>query len=793
MAQQTSNRKVILPVYNTLILPGTSAFINIRDMSADLKAYLSKGGDGIALPVRSMPGEGREASFHHTGILFDTKNMRDVKGVTILEVNLKERVRVEDAGIDMDGALLSGEFTMDPDIRDIDEKMEEQMLGYLKQIVREVSEHFQGGKSYVKTLDGVKDINTMIVWLGRNMELSAEEKYAYLKTDSLRERSLNFMDALRAQKEAVDWNIELSERMSDKTNQYYREQMLRQQLKAIQQELGETGSGEDGGKDKDYAKRIEEAGLPEDVKKAAMEELGKLSVQQPGSSESGVIQNYLDFILALPWKKEEREGADLTKAREILDADHYGLDKVKKRIIEHLAVMKLKHDKKGSILLLVGPPGTGKTSLGKSIARALDRKYIRLSLGGIRDEAEIRGHRRTYVGAMAGRILGGMKQAGVTDPVMVLDEVDKLLAGGFSGDPASALLEVLDPEQNSTFTDHYLDLPYDLSDVFFIATANSTDTIPGPLLDRMEVIQVSSYTEDEKFHIAREHLLGQALEEAGLTPDQLLVPDETIRTAITDFTMEGGVRGLKKVLLSMARAVSAQIVTGQAVDLPKEILPEELEEMLGRKVSRHDAAGKDNPPGIVTGLAWTPAGGEILFIEAASMPGTGQIILTGQLGDVMKESARISLSLLKSRLPMSAVNFKEQDIHIHVPSGSTPKDGPSAGITIFTALASLFTGRKVDSALAMTGEITLRGVVMPIGGLKEKLLAAGRAGVTKALIPRENMADLRDIPQQVKEQIHIVPVDTIEDVLRETLGISLPRPETLLLSEGFLAAPEIRE
>lgn len=785
MAQNSSGRKVILPVYNTLILPETSAFINIRDISPNLKEYLQKGGSGIALPVRNLPGEDRRFSFHHTGILFEMKNMRDAKGVTILEVRLGERVQVEEADADTDSALLIGDFTLHPDIRDIDEKMEAQMLGYLKQIVRDVSEHFQGGKSFVKALDGISDINTMIVWLSRNMEMSAEEKYAYLKTDSLRERSLNFMDALLKQKEAVDWNIELSERMSDKTNQYYREQMLRQQLKAIQEELGEDGSGESGGKDRDYAKRIEEAGLPEEVKKAALAELNKLSVQQPGSSESGVIQNYLDFILALPWKKEEREAADLTKAREILDADHYGLDKVKKRIVEHLAVMKLKHDKKGSILLLVGPPGTGKTSLGRSIARALNRKYIRLSLGGIRDEAEIRGHRRTYVGAMAGRILGGMKQAGVTDPVMVLDEVDKLLAGGFSGDPASALLEVLDPEQNSTFTDHYLDLPYDLSDVFFIATANSMETIPGPLLDRMEVIRVSSYTEEEKFHIAKEHLLGQALEEAGLTSDQMVLPDETIRTAITEFTMEGGVRGLKKVLLSLARDVSAQIVTGQQTVLPRTILPDELEEILGRKVSRHDVTGKDNPPGIVTGLAWTPVGGEILFIEAAAMPGTGQIILTGQLGDVMKESARISLSLLKSRLPMAAVNFKEKDIHIHVPSGATPKDGPSAGITIFTALASLLTGMKVDPSLAMTGEITLRGAVMPIGGLKEKLLAAHRAGVRKALIPRENIADLREVPEQVKEEMQIVPVNTIEDVMRETIGISLPAPQSLMTEGGF--------
>jgi ATP-dependent Lon protease len=519
--------------------------------------------------------------------------------------------------------------------------------------------------------------------------------------------------------------------------------------------------------------------MPEEVREAALEELSKMNSQQQGSPEISVIQNHLDFMLALPWKHEKTEDPDLVKARQILNEDHYGLEKVKKRILEHLAVMKLRRDNKGSILLLVGPPGTGKTSLGRSIARALDRKYVRLSLGGIRDESEIRGHRRTYVGAMPGRILNGMKQAGATNPVMVLDEVDKLMAGGFSGDPSAALLEVLDPEQNSTFTDHYLDLPYDLSEVFFIATANTIDTIPGPLLDRMEVISISSYTEAEKYHIAAEHLLPEVLEETGLSKDQIEIPEDVLRAVITDYTREGGVRGLKKQLLAIARSVSAELVTGMA-ELPRVIRKEELEELTGHRPAFHDKTGVDNPPGVVTGLAWTAVGGEILFIETQDMPGSGQVILTGQLGDVMQESARISLSLLKSRLPLSTVNFKERDVHIHVPSGAVPKDGPSAGITIFTALASLFTGHKVDPHLAMTGEITLRGAVMPIGGLKEKLLAALRAGITKALIPKDNEADLREVPDEVKEKMTIIPVATVEDVLRETIGISLPKMEHML-------------
>ena len=433
-------------------------------------------------------------------------------------------------------------------------------------------------------------------------------------------------------------------------------------------------------------------------------------------------------------------------------------------------------------MLLVGPPGTGKTSLGKSIAQALERQYVRLSLGGIRDEAEIRGHRRTYVGAMAGNILKSIKKAGTTNPVMVLDEVDKLMTGGFSGDPASALLEVLDPEQNNTFTDHYLDLPYDLSDVFFIATANTLESIPEPLLDRMETIEISGYTAEEKFHIAKDHLFPAVLEDHGLTREQLIIEETTVRKMIEDYTREAGVRGLKKQLEAIARAVSEKIVLKET-ELPYEVKEEDLEEMLGHQIARHDRAQQENPPGVVTGLAWTPAGGEILFIEATDMPGSGQVTLTGKLGDVMKESAMISLSLLKSRLPLNSINFKERDLHIHVPSGAVPKDGPSAGIALFTALASLFTGKRVNPQLAMTGEITLRGAVLPIGGLKEKMLGAQRAGITKVLIPRDNVSDLKDLPPEIREQMTVVAVDTIEDVLHETIGITLAPIEHIFLNE----------
>lgn len=428
--------------------------------------------------------------------------------------------------------------------------------------------------------------------------------------------------------------------------------------------------------------------------------------------------------------------------------------------------------------MLVGPPGTGKTSLGKSIATAMNREYVRISLGGIRDEAQIRGHRRTYVGALPGRILKAMKDAGTMNPVMVLDEVDKLMVG-YSGDPASALLEVLDPEQNNTFTDNYLDIPYDLSNVMFITTANSIDSIPRPLLDRMEVIQISSYTAMEKFHIAKNHLVAKSLEEHGLTNDDFAIEDDALARIISDFTMEAGVRGLKKQLDKLSRVTAEKVVTDAAEKKPFVITSDSLDDHLGRKVSRHEKAQDHNPPGVVTGLAWTPVGGEILFIESTDIPGKGGITLTGKLGEVMQESAKIALSLLKSRLPINAVSFKAKDIHIHVPSGAVPKDGPSAGIALFTSLASLVTGIPVSGKLAMTGEVSLRGAVMPIGGLKEKLIAARRAGITKALIPIDNEVDLKDVPDEVKNSMEIIPVETIEDVLKETLHIQLPKAHTV--------------
>ncbi len=764
----------VLGLWNTMILPNVDARIRIRDMGTSLRRLLDNGRHVfVALPAKNA----QQSEFHSYGVTFEMQSIEHSAKGDVLKIHTGQRVRIIRLTDDSD--LQLAQFEPAPETVDMDETMQQQMLGYLKQIVMDINKKINIDPQFTNLLDSIHDINTMIMYLSQYMNLTANDRYEFLKTDSLRERSLHFMDSLIRQRESVDWNMQINERISNKANHFYREQMLKEQLKAIQDELNEGKET----KEDDYASRIEAAHMPEEIRKAALEELDKLNAQPQGSPEISVLQNHLDFMLALPWESDPQQDIDLKKAEKILNDDHYGLEKVKQRILEHLAILQLRKDKKGSILLLVGPPGTGKTSLGKSIAHALDRKYVRMSLGGVRDESEIRGHRRTYVGAMPGRVLQSIKQAGSKNPVMILDEVDKLTNGGFSGDPSSALLEVLDPEQNDSFTDHYLDLPYDLSEVFFIATANSLETIPGPLLDRMEIIQISGYTSEEKMHIAKDHLMENVLKEHGLSKEQLIVSDEVLQYVIDNYTAEAGVRGLKKQLAAIARVAAARIVAGDNTPFTPGI--DELEDLLGRKITYHELAGKKNPIGVVTGLAWTPVGGEILFIETTDMPGSGDIILTGQLGDVMKESARISFSLLKSRLPLNVMNFKEKDIHIHVPSGSIPKDGPSAGIALFTALASLCTGRPVDPKLAMTGEITLRGQVMPIGGLKEKLLGAARAGITKVLIPKENVQDLKEVPQSIKEQIEIIPVETVEEVLKETLDMELPRLRHKVYPQSF--------
>lgn len=767
---------MIIPIYNLTLLPNMHYVLKIKNIDKkEMQGKIDNGEYIVALPLKEKKKSPFTSNdFYKIGAMLHIDEIRNVTNGVSVTIQVSSFAQV--TNVAYEGSHLAGKIEVINDNVDIDKTEQNQMLNYIKETSNEITKQMSNVDEIQKAINEFEDINQLIGFATQGMQLSSAERYKLMETLSLKERTFIFIDYLMRFKEAMKIQVELAEQFSEKANKNYREAALREQLRMIQEELNE--SQENSGKKKaDYRTRVEQSDMPEDIKELVLEEVDKFETMQPTSADYNVIRNYLDFVLGLPWSVDADENISITEARRVLNEDHYGLDKVKDRIIQHLAVMQLKKDKKGSILLLVGPPGTGKTSLGKSIATAMNRKYVRISLGGVRDEAQIRGHRRTYVGALPGRILKAMKDAGTMNPVMVLDEVDKLMVG-YSGDPASALLEVLDPEQNNTFTDNYLDLPYDLSNVFFVTTANSIESIPRPLLDRMEVIQISSYTATEKFHIAKEHLVRKSLEEHGLSKDDMQIQDATLRKIIGEYTMEAGVRGLKKKIDTLSRVIAEKVVENKN-DKPYVVKPDDLADMLGRKVSRHEIAQESNPPGVVTGLAWTPVGGEILFIEANYMPGKGAITLTGKLGDVMQESAKIALSLLKSRLPVNTVSFKDKDLHIHVPSGAVPKDGPSAGIALFSALASLVTGIPVNGKIAMTGEVSLRGIVMPIGGLKEKLIAAHRAGIKKALVPIDNEIDLKEVPQEVKKDLDIVLVETIEDVLRETLNIRLPKSDAV--------------
>ena len=712
----------------------------------------------------------QEKDLYTIGSLVKIEKIVDSKITYNINVEVLDRVEVKNISQEQDYYI--GKYEMAPDIEDLDKNTQNQMLEYVKALTTEISGKFIGSESYIQYIQSMKDLELLISYLMQFINISSFEKQELLEIRSRRKKSLKFLDILIKQKENIEFQMEMNAKLTGEVNKQYREKMLREQLKAIQEELNEGKQSES--KKKDYLQLINESKMPEDVKEMAREEYEKLQNQSPNSMETNVIRNYLDLLTSLPWGKSSVKEVDIKEAKNILEKDHYGLDKVKERIIQHLTVMKLKNNQQGSILLLVGPPGTGKTSLGKSIAKVLQREYVRISLGGIRDEAEIRGHRRTYVGALPGRIIQGIKKAGTNNPVFILDEVDKLLASNM-GDPASALLEVLDPEQNNSFSDHYLEVPYDLSDVFFIGTANSLREIPGPLRDRMEIIQINSYTTTEKFHIAKDHLIDEVLEGHGLTHEQLKIEDNALKAIIDKYTREAGVRGIKKQLSAIARHATEKIVVDE-VELPYMVKEEMLFAILGPEISTYDKVKKSNPPGVVTGLAWTPVGGDILFIESAFMPGKGELMLTGQLGDVMKESAKISQSLIRSRLVLRLkdIHFNKHDLHIHIPQGSIPKDGPSAGVTLFTSIASLFTGIPVDPKTAMTGEISLRGAVLPVGGIKEKVIAAHRSGIKKILLPLENKKDLFDVPDEVKKDIQFIFIETIEELIHETLGIKLP-------------------
>jgi ATP-dependent Lon protease len=595
----------------------------------------------------------------------------------------------------------------------------------------------------------------------------AEEKQKVLEITDTKARLKELTRLVNHQMEILELGNKIQSQVKNDIDKSQRDYYLRQQLKAIKQELGETE--EPNVETDEYRKKIDDKNLPPQAKKEAERELERLSHMHPSSAEYTVASTYLDWITALPWNEGTQDNLDIKKARKILDEDHYGLTKAKKRIIEYLAVRKLKPDSKGPILCLVGPPGTGKTSLGHSIARALERKFARISLGGVRDEAEIRGHRRTYIGALPGRIIQELRRAESNNPVFMLDEIDKV-GSDYRGDPSSALLEVLDPQQNNTFADHYLDVPFDLSHVMFITTANILDTIPPALLDRLEVIELSGYTQEEKMKIAERYLIPRQLKENGLTAAQLKIAPNALNNVITGYTREAGVRNLEREIANICRGVAAQIAEGETKT--KTISVKDISKYLGPIRIMNDIDSRIAKPGVAIGLAWTPAGGDMLFIEATAMQGKKGLTLTGQLGDVMKESALAALSFIRSnanKLGVSKDFYENMDIHIHVPAGAIPKDGPSAGVTMLTALTSLLTGRKVKKHLAMTGEITLRGAVLPVGGIKEKVLAAYRAGIKTIIMPAWNRKDLEDIPANAQKAITFHFVDDMLDVLKLAL------------------------
>ncbi|MEH7122315.1 endopeptidase La [Bacillus sp. JJ1773] len=645
-----------------------------------------------------------------------------------------------------------------------DQALMRTMLDYFEQYIK-VSK-----KVSAETYSAVSDIEEpgrMADIIASHLPLKLKEKQDILETFDVKDRMNQVIEIIHNEKEVLNLEKKIGQRVKKSMERTQKEYYLREQMKAIQKELGDK-EGKTG-EVADLTEKIEKAGMPEHVQATALKELDRYEKIPSSSAESGVIRNYIEWLISLPWSKATDDDLDIHKAERILNNDHYGLEKVKERVLEYLAVQKLTNSLKGPILCLAGPPGVGKTSLARSIATSLNRNFVRVSLGGVRDESEIRGHRRTYVGAMPGRIIQGMKKAGTINPVFLLDEIDKM-SSDFRGDPSSAMLEVLDPEQNQNFSDHYIEETYDLSKVMFIATANNLATIPGPLRDRMEIITIAGYTELEKNHIAKDHLLPKQIKEHGLTKSQLQIREDGIQKVVRYYTREAGVRGLERQLATICRKTAKIIVSGEK---KKVIISEKnVEDFLGKPIFRYGQAELEDQVGVATGLAYTTVGGDTLQIEVSLSPGKGKLVLTGKLGDVMKESAQAAFSYVRSKASELGIekDFHEKyDIHIHVPEGAVPKDGPSAGITITTALVSALSGKRIRKEIGMTGEITLRGRVLPIGGVKEKTLSAHRAGLTKIILPKDNEKDIDDIPESVRDELEFVLVSHVDEVLMHAL------------------------
>lgn len=799
----------VLPLYNVLVLPHSNIFFQTQAFRAMAGNNIYQGDEVTILVLREQQTreEMNSESFYPIG----------VEGV-VEEISTDGYVIVQTAArVDVHQVLVNEnreifvETTKRADIMDMDPAEAHMKLAKIKEGLREMVSRFRFGDMMRTYIDQYSSIEEAASVLSSWLTLSNEERYSLLQEDSTKKRFERLEQIIYEYSEVAKVTSDAQSAQQEDYQKAYKEQALRRQIDYLQNELDEMHP-EQVSDARKYELKIEESGMNEEAKREATKVLNRVKNDGANSAESGMLYDYLDFVTGLSWKKEAPETINLGEAQQILDEDHFGMKKVKERIIQQIAVMNLRKSQAGSILVFVGAPGTGKTSIGKSIAKALHRKYVRVSLGGVRDEADIRGHRRTYIGAMPGRIMDGIAKAGVSNPVMVLDEIDKL-SSSFNGDPASALLEVLDPEQNNTFTDHYMNVPYDLSDVFFVCTANTLDTIPSPLLNRMEVIEFQGYTPSEKLEIAKRHLFPKALKNVGLAEGDVALADDVLDTIISDYTREGGVRGLKKRLDTLCRIAAVKYIQAEetAASAPAnaettaaattaaqpeagtttatsalanaettvetaekhpviQVTRENLRDFLDMHALPHNKVKASAQPGVVTGLAWTQVGGEILYIESLFTKGSGKTIITGQLGDVMKESSAIAQALVQSRFPEQAELFEKNDLHIHVPDGSTPKDGPSAGITMTTAIASLVTGIPVPPNIAMTGEVSLEGAVSAIGGLPEKLMAAERAGVQKVFIPKENIDDLRDVAAEVRDRLEIIPVESIEEVLT-TLGI----------------------
>ncbi|MCS6592103.1 endopeptidase La [Bacillus cereus] len=771
MSSMNTNERIVplLPLRGVLVYPTMVLHLDVgRDKSIQAleQAAMDENIIFLAMQKEMNIDDPKEDDIYSVGTVAKVKQMLKLPNGTL-------RVLVEGLHRAEVIEFIEEENVVQVSIKTVTEEVEDDLEE--KALMRTLLEHFE---QYIKvskkvsnetfaTVADVEEPGRLADLIASHLPIKTKQKQEILEIVSVKERLQTLISIIQDEQELLSLEKKIGQKVKRSMERTQKEYFLREQMKAIQTELGDKEGK--GGEVEELREKIEQSGMPEETMKAALKELDRYEKLPASSAESGVIRNYIDWLLALPWTEATEDIIDLAHSEEILNNDHYGLEKVKERVLEYLAVQKLTNSLKGPILCLVGPPGVGKTSLARSIATSLNRNFIRVSLGGVRDESEIRGHRRTYVGAMPGRIIQGMKKAKTVNPVFLLDEIDKM-SNDFRGDPSAALLEVLDPEQNHNFSDHYIEEPYDLSKVMFVATANTLSSIPGPLLDRMEIISIAGYTELEKVHIAREHLLPKQLKEHGLRKGNLQVRDEALLEIIRYYTREAGVRTLERQIAKVCRKVAKIIVTAERKRIV--VTEKKIVDLLGKHIFRYGQAEKTDQVGMATGLAYTAAGGDTLAIEVSVAPGKGKLILTGKLGDVMKESAQAAFSYIRSRAEELQIdpNFHEKnDIHIHVPEGAVPKDGPSAGITMATALISALTGIPVSKEVGMTGEITLRGRVLPIGGLKEKTLSAHRAGLTKIILPAENEKDLDDIPESVKENLTFVLASHLDEVLEHAL------------------------